>query len=99
MHVQHTSVLAREKRHKRIEDAEKRRQYRVAHGLEAPAVANTATAAAAAVEDDQSPVAAGVVDSNVELVKADQPDAVAAAGEYRDFSGEKRPVKKWLGIW
>lgn len=99
MHVQHNSVLAREKRHKRIDDAEKRRQYRVAHGLEAPAVADTAAAAAAAaVEDDQSPVSAAAADTMVAPVKKEaQP--VAATEEYRDFGGEKKPVKKWLGIW
>jgi hypothetical protein len=96
MHVQHNSVLAREKRHKRIEDAEKRRQYRVAHGLEAPAVVDTA--AAAPVVDDQSPVAAGATDTLVEPVKAEA-ETQAPREEYRDFSGEKRPVKKWLGIW
>ncbi|KAL2008649.1 hypothetical protein VTN00DRAFT_6843 [Thermoascus crustaceus] len=36
MHVAHESEVAREKRHRRIEDAEKRRQYRIAHGLEEP---------------------------------------------------------------
>ncbi|CRG91861.1 hypothetical protein PISL3812_08915 [Talaromyces islandicus] len=95
MHVQHNSVLAREKRHKRIEDAEKRRQYRVAHGLEAPAVADTGSAP---VEDDQSPVAAGATETMVEPVKMGA-EAEAPREEYREFSGEKRPVKKWLGIW
>ncbi|OKL61263.1 hypothetical protein UA08_03193 [Talaromyces atroroseus] len=55
MHVQHTSMIARENRHKRIEDAEKRRQYRIAHGLEEPE-----KAASPVVEDDQSPIAAPV---------------------------------------
>lgn len=97
MHVQHNSVLAREKRHKRIDDAEKRRQYRVAHGLEAPAVVDTA-AKTAAVEDDQSPIAAGAADTIVEPVKVEV-EAEAGKEEYRAFGGEKRPVKKWLGIW
>lgn len=52
MHVQHTSMIARENRHKRVEDAEKRRQYRIAHGLEEPA-----KVASPVVEDDQSPIA------------------------------------------
>ncbi|KAE8355304.1 hypothetical protein BDV28DRAFT_129306 [Aspergillus coremiiformis] len=43
MHVEHTSMQTRERRRQRIEDAEKRRQYRIAHGLEV---------------DDQSSVAA-----------------------------------------
>src|ERR1700712_3710480 len=34
MHVQHNSMRVREQRHRRVEDAEKRNQYRVVHGLE-----------------------------------------------------------------
>lgn len=99
MHVQHNSVLAREKRHKRIDDAEKRRQYRVAHGLEAPVVADTAAASAAAIEDDQSPVAAGAADTMAAPVKVEEAQPEAGTEEYRDFGGDKKPVKKWLGIW
>ncbi|KAJ6096476.1 hypothetical protein N7486_007222 [Penicillium sp. IBT 16267x] len=77
MHVQHESMRVREKRHARIEDAEKRRQYRIAHGLEEPAGEKDQP-----VVDDQSPIA----------VAPEQ-------GEYVDFDGKKRPVKKWLGIW
>ncbi|CAG8931451.1 unnamed protein product [Penicillium salamii] len=36
MHVQHNSMRVREQRHRRVEDAEKRKQYRIAHGLEEP---------------------------------------------------------------
>ncbi|KAJ5688719.1 hypothetical protein N7462_003111 [Penicillium macrosclerotiorum] len=88
MHVQHESVRVREQRHRRIEDAEKRRQYRVAHGLEEPSKEDVEAAAAAA--DEQAPSAADV---GVE--------AVAGAGkeEFVDLEGKKRPVKKWLGIW
>ncbi|PYH75465.1 hypothetical protein BO82DRAFT_360010 [Aspergillus uvarum CBS 121591] len=85
MHVEHSSQQTREKRRQRVEDAEKRRQYRIAHGLEeAPEAAEGAAAAAAAAEavDDQSPIA-----------------REAADGTYVDWEGQKRPVKKWLGIW
>ncbi|KAE8145448.1 hypothetical protein BDV25DRAFT_144651 [Aspergillus avenaceus] len=54
MHVQHTSLETREKRHRRVEDADKRRQYRIAHGLEEP---EEPKGAEAEVVDDQSPVA------------------------------------------
>ncbi|KAI9934990.1 hypothetical protein ASPWEDRAFT_31335 [Aspergillus wentii DTO 134E9] len=82
MHVQHTSMQTREKRHKRVEDAEKRRQYRVAHGLEEEPASKDESAEAAV--DDQSPIAA---------------DAPAREGEYVDWDGKRKPVKKWLGIW
>lgn len=80
MHVQHESMRVREQRHRRIEDAEKRRQFRVAHGLEEPTERDLEKKGG----DGQSPVAA-TVDGN--------------GGEYVDFEGKRRPVKKWLGIW
>lgn len=76
----------REQRHRRIEDAEKRRQFRVAHGLEEPGekdVERSGQGQGQGVEggvDVQSPVAGD-------------------SGEFVDFEGKKRPVKKWLGIW
>lgn len=79
MDVQHNSMRVREQRHRRIEDAEKRRQYRVAHGMEEPSEKDQAK-----VVDDQSPVAA---------------EAGAAEGEFVDWEGKKKPVKKWFGIW
>ena len=85
MHVQHESMRVREKRHARIEDAEKRRQYRVAHGLEEPAEEEKEEQA---VVDDQSPIAVDVA-----------PEGAAVQGEYVDFDGKRKPVKKWLGIW
>lgn len=81
MHVQHESLRVREQRHRRIEDAEKRRQYRVAHGLEEPTEA-----------DKQKAVAE---------VEGQSPDAVSdeGKGEFVDWEGRRKPVKKWLGIW
>lgn len=81
MHVQHESMRVREQRHRRIEDAEKRRQYRIAHGMEEPNEKDIqAQEQAKTTIDEQSPVAAG-------------------NGEYVDWDGKKKPVKKWLGIW
>ncbi|KAJ6010827.1 hypothetical protein N7451_002239 [Penicillium sp. IBT 35674x] len=84
MHVQHESMRVREKRHARIEDAEKRRQYRIAHGLEEPAEEEKEQV----VVDDQSPIAADVAT-----------EGAPKQGEYVDFEGKRKPIKKWLGIW
>ncbi|PKY01646.1 hypothetical protein P168DRAFT_274172 [Aspergillus campestris IBT 28561] len=96
MHVQHTSVQTREKRMQRVEDAEKRRQYRVAHGLEEPAAPLTnggKDGEGEGVVDEQSPVAqeGGVSEGEGKKEGKD--------GEYVDWEGKRRPVKKWLGIW
>lgn len=80
MDVQHNSMIVREQRHRRVEDAEKRRQFRIAHGLEEPNEKDKATL------DTQSPIAADA-------------DAVANGQGENAVSEQKKPVKKWLGIW
>lgn len=85
MDVQHNSTMTREKRLQRVEDAEKRRRYRVAHGLEEDNSSNVATSQKEV--DDQSPVAVDV-------------DSKGQGQEtFVDWEGNKKPVKKWFGIW
>ena len=92
MHVQHNSLETRQKRQRRVEDAEKRRQYRVAHGMEEPSAEDNkdgkidAEGQEVVAVDDQSPVA---VEEQVQKGQA----------EFVDWEGKRRPVKKWLGIW
>ncbi|PLB55700.1 hypothetical protein P170DRAFT_400033 [Aspergillus steynii IBT 23096] len=88
MDVQHNSLETRQKRQRRVEDAEKRRQYRVAHGMEEPSA-----------EDKEGGSAA---EGDAELVGVDEQSPVAVeeqAKEFVDWEGRRRPVKKWLGIW
>lgn len=95
MHVEHESQLTRERRHRRVEDAEKRRQFRIAHGLEEPEKNGSTD-----VEDDQSPVAKDVDASSSSSSSSPSSSPQGSESlEYRDFSGQVRPVKKWLGIW
>jgi hypothetical protein len=74
-------MRVREQRHRRVEDAEKRKMYRVAHGLEEEDAKKEDGGAKKEV-DVQSPVAVEV-----------------GEGEFVDWEGKKRPVKKWFGIW
>jgi hypothetical protein len=74
-------MRVREQRHRRVEDAEKRKMYRVAHGLEEEDVKQENGKKKEEV-DVQSPVAVEV-----------------GEGEFVDWEGKKRPVKKWFGIW
>lgn len=90
-------MVARENRHKRVEDAEKRRQYRIAHGLEAPS-----KVASPVVEDDQSPIApplAAAAESAVAVAIAVPEGAAQGDGQVVVEGGEKRAPKRWLGIW
>ena len=96
MHTAHVSAETAEQRKRKVEDVEKRKQYRRAHGLEAKPdldngdaeshdglLARVQGSTDAAV--DPSPSAGGVNNSNAEV--------------YADWEGRKKPVKKWLGIW
>lgn len=74
-------MRVREQRHRRVEDAEKRKQYRIAHGLE---------------EAEQSEKGEKEVEKQSPAVA---PAAPADGEVFVDFEGNKRPVKKWLGIW
>ncbi|PWY74422.1 hypothetical protein BO70DRAFT_364388 [Aspergillus heteromorphus CBS 117.55] len=93
MHVEHTSMQTRENRRRRVDDAEKRRQYRVAHGLEEPDEKRDGkivdSGDDAVVVDEQSPVA------------VEEQGAAGGSGKnvYVDWEGNKRPAKRWLGIW
>lgn len=96
MHVQHNSMVTREKRHQRVEDAEKRRQYRIAHGME-----EEGKEVVVAVEgsDEQSPVAVEEREKEGGIGLGVAPAGDGHASTYVDWEGKRRPVKKWLGIW
>lgn len=95
MHVQHTSMVARENRHKRVEDAEKRRQYRIAHGMEEPS-----KVASPVVEDDQSPIAPPMAAAaEIAAGAAASPDGAAQGAGQMVVEEEKPAPKRWLGIW
>lgn len=79
-------MLTREKRHQRVEDADKRRRYRVAHGLEEEQE-DKSKGSKDTVVDDQSPVARDVESTG------------QGQAEYVDWEGNRKPVKKWFGIW
>lgn len=85
-------MVARENRHKRVEDAEKRHQYRIAHGMEEPS-----KAASPVVEDDQSPIAPPMAAAAEAAVAPEGGDQ--GAGKLVVGGGEKPAPKRWLGIW
>lgn len=83
-------MLTREKRHQRVEDADKRRRYRVAHGLEEEQEDKSQSGKEdVTAVDDQSPVARDV----------DSTGQGQGQAEYVDWEGNRKPVKKWFGIW
>lgn len=77
MDSEHNSLQASEKRKRISDDVVKRQEYRVAHGLEEPQVAE---GEGEGQEKEKAEGQAGGV----------QDDAVVH---------ERRPLKKWFGIW
>lgn len=83
-------MLTREKRLQRVEDAEKRRKYRIAHGLEDDSQKTASEGGEGAVVDDQSPVREEAGSSSSSSSEKDV---------FVDWEGNRKPVKKWFGIW
>lgn len=85
LHQQHVSLETAERRKRNIDDVEKRRQYRVAHGLEAESEADRASREKAETE-------AGAAKESGE-------GETTAEGEHVEVERKRKPLKKWLGIW
>jgi hypothetical protein len=89
MDVEHKTVQAEEQRLQRFGDAYKRHQFRVAHGMkEGPAVGPETNVFE---ERDRENAKMGQ--------EQEQGQGQSQEEEYVDFEGQRRPVKKWLGIW
>ncbi|KAF2094943.1 hypothetical protein NA57DRAFT_19542, partial [Rhizodiscina lignyota] len=98
LHTLRISAETEEKRQRNLEDAQKRAEYRRAHGIEVGGIAgvfgmgvDTPPKTPHSLEDA----------STVQAV----PDGTAIQGReapegaYADFDGKKRRVKRWFGIW
>ncbi|KAI5281856.1 hypothetical protein KEM54_003112, partial [Ascosphaera aggregata] len=86
MHSEHVTIETAERRKKHAQDVERRRLYRVAHGLEE------------AQEGDRERLQAlrkTVRAENGEPVEEVDAEALAPPSE----PAKRRPVRKWLGIW
>lgn len=83
MHAEHTTVISKEKRKRIVDDIDKRKEYRIAHGLE---------------EDDRVKAddAEGTeaVDGLALVEGAGDVKGVSSEG-----TPSMRKPKRWLGIW
>ena len=102
MHVEHVSLQAREHRQRRVADAEKRRQFRVAHGMEDGRffeLSNNSTS------NSDAAAVTGEIEGGGEEVSQSQSQSQAkekaqpVQEEYVDWEGNRTPVKKWFGLW
>lgn len=92
MHAEHVSQETAEKRKRKVDDVDKRAEFRRAHGIDEE---NTSLLRGWLSEPHEK---------KTEVVEPEVQDAqspVAKEEQFRDFEGkqQRRPVKKWLGIW
>ncbi|KAL1646821.1 hypothetical protein SLS58_002956 [Diplodia intermedia] len=96
MHADHVSQETAEKRKRKVEDVDKRAEFRRAHGIDAE---DKGLLRGWLSEPHEKKTE--VVDVAVDEAAEESP--VAKEEQFRDFEGrqqqQRRPVKKWLGIW
>ncbi|OIW27177.1 hypothetical protein CONLIGDRAFT_682253 [Coniochaeta ligniaria NRRL 30616] len=96
----HNTAIVQEKRKRRVDDVEKRQEYRKAHGLDG----NTSffgTWGAKKDEEDKSEEGPRVAEEAAAVATEvhETPNPVVPAGEHADAMGGVGPRKKFLGIF
>jgi hypothetical protein len=105
MHVEWNSARVQAKRDKKLEDLEKRRKYRKAHGLDhdywfAGLGLEKEIEIGKGKEHEKSE-GEGKKEKEMDEVKVKGRGGEEREdrGVYVDWDGKRKPVKKWLGIW
>ncbi|KAK4547468.1 hypothetical protein LTR36_001124 [Oleoguttula mirabilis] len=102
MHISYTSAQTAERRKQKVDDVQKRSEYRKAHGINQ---GDSVLGGWTAKEETESMGPAlregralvGSADMDASPVAAGAADA---NGTFVDFEGKQQPMrKKWLGIW
>lgn len=98
MHIAYTSKRTAERRKEKVDDVQKRSEYRKAHGI---GQGDSVLGGWTAKEDAQSMGPAlregGAADVDASPVAV---ETVDRGDTFVDFEGKEQPVrKKWLGIW
>jgi hypothetical protein len=102
LHTEAVSAETAEKRRKQIDDARKRREYLRAHGMEKEGLFGFGT-----IEQDEDAKKIKEEKRIIEELRRRERFAEGIddrivddeAGVYADFEGNKKPIKKWLGIF
>lgn len=106
MHVNYVSAQTAERRRGKLEDVEKRKEYRKAHGLDTGAADGKGWLGWMGTADPPARDGAIRTGQAAEDVDASPVAHEAAAVEeegadtFVDFEGKHQPVqKKWFGLW
>lgn len=96
LNTAHTTAETQDRRKQKTEDVAKRAAYRKAHGLDK----NEGFGGWTAKTDEQTPLGSGISIPDVVLGKGEETtvDRLPPTDQNEKVR-EKRPMKKWLGIW
>lgn len=108
MHLAYVSAQTAERRKQKVDDVSKRSEYRKAHGIDQgegifggwTAKTDEESMGPALREGGAASLQEG--GGSVALPVADDASPTATGEDssvYADFEGNKRPARKWLGIW
>ncbi|KAF2156040.1 hypothetical protein K461DRAFT_291000 [Myriangium duriaei CBS 260.36] len=98
MHTDHITAETIARREAKVDDVRKRSEYRKAHGIDEEAGIGGWTFRSESVE--KTTLADAEREGGTSPALDQSPVAPEnATGEYVDFGGERKPVKKWFGIW
>ncbi|GAM83559.1 hypothetical protein ANO11243_015470 [Dothideomycetidae sp. 11243] len=98
MHTDYITAETIARREAKVDDVRKRSEYRKAHGIDEESGIGGWT-----FRSDNTPPAtladAERVDSSTSAEEQSPVAKASADGDYVDFTGERKKVKKWFGIW
>jgi len=95
MHTEYLTAQVAERRRQKVEDVRKRSEYRKAHGLDQ----DEGVLGGWTAKSDEEVKGPGVREDGAPVGSFGAQDADPAAPASEGAAIQKRPVKKWLGIW
>ncbi|KAK5019765.1 hypothetical protein BJ546DRAFT_928732 [Cryomyces antarcticus] len=99
LQVAYTSAETADRRRRKVEDVQKRNEYRKAHGLDQSQGLGGWTAKTDAENIGPALNTDGAVTAVAPAAVAEAASREGGQETYTDFVGRKKPIKKWLGIW
>ncbi len=105
LHTAHITAQTADRRRKKVEDVQKRAEYRKAHGLDKEEGFGGWMAKGVGEEIGPALVVEGIRQGEGRSAETGEVEQMRneresePEGVYVDFEGRKKPVRKWLGIW
>lgn len=99
LHTEQITIQTDERRRKKLEDVEKRRLYRQAHGMATMGLDSIFTKKNTQDSSSEAEETKQVEDDNLVGQSAFFPGEASGQPTYVDWEGKRKPVKKWFGIW